>query len=139
MKNSKFPCIVAPTCAGQLPSLSSDISTNHWMKVVGADDIVEVVPQIIESGAPSLAKFMFRGKNLEKFETHKSILIPHELLRSGNRYKPDPNYNNEIRGGGTTNKEAPLWTPSGKNLTTPEKYTRIAKLVNATYTQVAYE
>ena len=97
---------------------------------------MEVVPQIIESGAPSLAKFMFRGKNLEKFEMHKSILIPHELLRSGNRYKPDPNYNNEIRGGGTTNKEAPLWAPSGKNLTTPEKYTRISKLVNATYTQV---
>ena len=102
----------------------------------GADDIVEVLPQIIKSKASSLGTFMFRGQNLKSFEKNGSILIPHELLRNVTRYVPDANCANEIRGGGTTNKEAPLWAPSGKNLTTPEKYAQISRHVNADYTQV---
>ena len=92
--------------------------------------------QIKESKAPNLGGFIFRGKALETFKENGSILIPHELLRSVTRYEKDPKCNNEIRGGGTTNKEAPLWAPSGKNLVTPEKYAEIAKMVNADYTQL---
>ena len=92
--------------------------------------------QIKESKAPNLGEFIFRGKALETFKENGSILIPHELLRSVTRYEKDQKCNNEIRGGGTTNKEAPLWAPSGKNLVTPEKYAQIAKMVNADYTQL---
>ena len=92
--------------------------------------------QIKASKAPNLGEFIFRGKALDTFKENGSILIPHELLRSVTRYEKDPKCNNEIRGGGTTNKEAPLWAPSGKNLVTPEKYAEIAKTVNADYTQL---
>ena len=92
--------------------------------------------QIKESKAPNLGEFIFRGRALATFKDNGSILIPHELLRSVTRYEKDPKCNNEIRGGGTTNKEAPLWAPSGKNLVTPEKYAEIAKMVNADYTQL---
>ena len=109
---------------------------DHSNKISGADDIVEILNQIKESKAPNLGEFIFRGKALDTFKENGSILIPHELLRSVTRYEKDPKCNNEIRGGGTTNKEAPLWAPSGKNLVTPEKYAEIAKMVNADYTQL---
>ena len=59
-----------------------------------------------------------------------------KILRAVNRFTPDSTRNNEVRGGGTTMKEAPLWAPSGKNLTTPEKYIEIANLVCPDFIQV---
>ena len=116
--------------------LSDEKYRKIWPKISGADDIVEILNQIKASKAPNLGEFIFRGKALDTFKENGSILIPHELLRSVTRYEKDPKCNNEIRGGGTTNKEAPLWAPSGKNLVTPEKYAEIAKTVNADYTQL---
>ena len=79
---------------------------------------------------------MFRGDQLKNFKENGSLLIPHELLRYETRYEADAKCNNEIRGGGTTNKEAPLWAPSGKNLTTPEKYLELVNMIKPDIVQV---
>ena len=79
---------------------------------------------------------MFRGEQLKNFKENGSLLIPHELLRYETRYEADAKCNNEIRGGGTTNKEAPLWAPSGKNLTTPEKYLELVNMIKPDIVQV---
>ena len=129
--------LFAPSCAGQLQSLMAGVgAVVSWPRVIGADDIVEVAKQLKQSGAASLGEFMFRGEQLEQYKQRCSVLIPHELLRWEGRYTPDAKCNNDIRGGGTTNKEAPLWAPSGKNLTTPDNYIQLARLVRPDFIQV---
>ena len=78
---------------------------------------------IAKSGAESLDKFIFR-----RAPQSASVLVPHEMLRFRNRYL-EAKKSNDIRAGGTTMKEAPLWAPSGKNLTTPEAYIKISNAV----------
>ena len=78
---------------------------------------------IAKSGAESLDKFIFR-----RAPQSPSVLVPHEMLRFRNRYL-EAKKSNDIRAGGTTMKEAPLWAPSGKNLTTPEAYMHISNAV----------
>ena len=76
-------------------------------------------------------KFSLNPQNVDP-----CVLIPHELLRWEGRYERDAKCSNDIRAGGTTNKEAPLWAPSGKNLTTPENYIELARLVQPDLVQV---
>lgn len=122
-----LPCTVTPSVAGQIPYVTKDQACHKWPHAVGADDIVEVMPAIIKSGAKSLNDFMFR-----KQSDSLSVLVPHELLRFQERYT-ESKKSNDIRAGGTTMKAAPLWAPSGKNLTTPELYEKIS---NAAQTDV---
>jgi len=129
--------LFAPSCAGQLQSLMAGVgAVVAWPRLIGADDVVEVAKQLKQSGAGSLGEFMFRGEQLEKYRQRGSVLIPHELLRWEGRYERDAKCSNDIRAGGTTNKEAPLWAPSGKNLTTPENYIELARLVQPDLVQL---
>jgi len=125
-----LPCIVLPSVGGQIPYITKDQHRHHCPHAIGADDIVEVMPALIKSGAKNLAEFMFR----KKWDS-ASILVPHEILRFHDRYT-EAKKSNDIRAGGATMKEAPLWAPSGKNLTTPEFYMKITNAVQPNVVQL---
>jgi hypothetical protein len=118
-----LPCVTNPTIGGHTRFLSSDLVAQSWPRIIGADDIVEILPSLVESGAESLKKFMFR-----KEQKYLSILVPHEVIRAQDRYS-ESKRGKDIRAGGTTMKAAPLWAPSGKNATTPEDYVKLSNTV----------
>jgi len=126
----ELPCLVSPSVGGQVPYLTRDQQIPDWPRAVGADDLVEVMDAFKKSGAASFDELLFRTK-----PPSASILVPHEILRFADRYR-EAKKSGDIRAGGTTMKEAPLWAPSGKNLTTPTQYMEIARAVKPSVVQL---
>ena len=92
--------------------------------------VFKVMDAFQKSGAASFDELLFRTK-----PASASILVPHEILRFSDRYR-EAKKSGDIRAGGTTMKEAPLWAPSGKNLTTPTQYMEIARAVKPAVVQL---